>query len=164
RWYFTVTATSTQSGFFFTPNSGIAGSGYQVTLATLTTLTPLPNTQVGSQIQIAGVGVAAWDATWTVLATPNAAQLSITSTQLSNNVATYTYTLLTGVAPTVGQQVTIVGCLNGPIIGGTSIFNISNGIIASTGANQFSIGITAANVLPAAETGNATVNGTKFQF
>ena len=163
-WYFTVTATTTNSGFFFTPNSGIVGSSYQVTLATLTTLTPLPNTQVGSQIQLAGVGVAAWDATWTILATLNAAQLSITQTQLQNNVATYTYSLITGTAPTIGQQVTIVGCLNGPIVGGTSIFNISNGIISSVGANQFSINITANNVLPAAESGNATVNGTKFQF
>lgn len=164
RWYFTVTATSTQSGFFFTPNSNIAGSQYQITLATLTTLTPLPNVAVGSQITIAGATIAAWDATWTVLATPNAGQYAITSTQLSNNVATYTFTLISGVAPSVGQQVTIVGCLNGPIVGGTSIFNISNGIISSVGANQFSISITGPNVNPAAETGNATVNGTKFQF
>ncbi len=163
-WYFTVTAPTSANGFAFTPNSGMTGTTYQVTIATLTTLSPLPNTQVGSQIQLAGVGVAAWNATWTVLATPNAGQLSITSTQLSNNVATYTFTLISGVAPTVGQQVTIVGCLNGPIVGGTSIFNISNGIISATGANQFSIAITAANVNPAAENGNATVNGTKFQF
>jgi len=163
-WYFTVTAPTSANGFAFTPNSGMTGTTYQVTIATLTTLSPLPNTQVGSQIQLAGVGVAAWNATWTVLATPNAGQLAITSTQLSANVATYTFTLISGVAPTVGQQVTIVGCLNGPIVGGTSIFNISNGIIASTGANQFSIAITAANVNPAAENGNATVNGTKFQF
>lgn len=164
HWYFTVTAVTTNSGNFWVGGMGIPGTSYQVTLATLTTLAPLPNTQVGSQIQLAGVGVAAWNATWTVLATPNAGQLAITSTQLSGNVATYTFTQITGVAPTVGQQVTIVGCLNGPIIGGTSIFNISNGIVASTGANQFSIAITANNVLPAAETGNATVNGTKFQF
>ena len=164
HWYFTVTATISNSAFFFTPNSGTPGTSYQVTVATLTTLTPLPSVQVGSQVQLTGVGVAAWNATWTILATLNAAQLSITQTQLSGNVATYTYSLITGVAPTVGQQVTIVGCLNGPIVGGTSIFNISNGIIASVGANQFSIGITAPNVLPAAESANATVNGTKFQF
>ena len=162
--YFTVVATSSQSAFVFTANNPLIGSSYQVTLATLTTLTPLPNVAVGSQITLAGVGIPAWNGTWTVLATPNAGQFAITSTQLSNNVATYSFTLISGVAPTVGQQVTIVGCLNGPIVGGTSIFNISNGIISSVGANQFSINITGPNVNPAAETGNAQVNGTKFQF
>jgi len=162
--YFTVKAASSQSAFFFQANNPIVGSSYQVTLATLTTLIPLPNTQIGSQITVSGVPVAAWNAVWTVLATPNAGTLAITQTQLSGNVATYTFTLISGVAPTVGQQVTIVGCLNGPIVGGTSIFNISNGIVAAIGANQFSVNITAGDVLPAAESGNATVNGTKFQF
>lgn len=163
-WYFTVQATIANSGFFFTPNSGTPGTSYQATIATLTTLTPLPNTQVGSQVQLAGVGIPAWSAIWTVLETPNAGVLSITSTQLSSNVATYTFTLISGVAPAVGQQVSIAGCLNGPLVGGTSIFNIQNGIVASAGANQFTIALTAADVSPAAENGNAQVNGTKFRF
>lgn len=165
RWYFTVQMPSTQSVNQANHQEGNGPFGtYNVTRATLTTLTPLPNVQVGSQIAITGAGVAAWNATWTVIATLNAAQMAITQTQLSGNIATYTFTLLSGVSPTVGQQVTIVGCLNGPIVGGTSIFNISNGIISSVGANQFSISITGPNVNPAAETGNATVNGTKFQI
>lgn len=159
RQYFTVTAQVATTGHA----QNVPGT-YQVTLATLTTTIPLPNTQVGSQITAAGVTNPSWDGSWTVLFTPNAAQLIITSTALSLNVATYTYTLVSGTAPVSGSQVTINGCLNGPIVGGTSIFNILNGIIDTAGAGIFTIAITGPNVASAAEIGNALVNGTIFQF
>lgn len=159
RQYFTVTAQVATTGHA----QNVPGT-YQVTLATLTTTIPLPNTQVGSQITLAGVTNPSWDGSWTVLFTPNAAQLIITSTALSLNVATYTYTLVSGTAPVAGSQVTINGCLNGPIVGGTSIFNILNGIIDTAGVGVFTIAITGPNVASAAETGNALVNGTIFQF
>ena len=159
-WYFTVTATTQ----FKSHAAPVAGT-YQVTLATLTTTTPLPNTQVGSQLTVAGAGVASWDATWTVLYTPNSAQLEITATSLAANQATYDYTLITGTAPTVGQQVTVNGCLNGPVVGGTSIFNVFDGIISGVGTGYFTIDLTYnGSISSAAETGNALVNGTIFQF
>jgi hypothetical protein len=164
RFYFTVQATAINGQIA----SGAVGSGpagtYQATVATLTTTTPLPNTNVGSQITVSGAGVAGWNAVWTITATPNAAQLAITSTSLSANVATYTFTLISGTTPTVGQQITIIGCLNGPQVGGTSIFNVVNGLIASISPGQFTINVTGPNVTPAAESGNGNINGTIFQF
>lgn len=166
RWYFTVVMPSTQSVNQAAHISANAPFGdYQVTLATLKTTTPIPNTEVGSQITLAGVGIGSWDGTWTVLFTPNASQLAITQTSLLNNVATYSYNLITGTNPIVGQQVTITGCLNGPTVGGTSIFNVVNGIVSAIpGAGQFSIAITGPDTTAAAENGTAQVNGTIFQF
>ena len=156
---FSVTAAATTFGEVF--NHASMGIGnYQITLATLTTTTAVPNVQVGSQISIAGASVPAWDETWTVLYTPNAAQLTITSTSLSADVATYEYTLISGTAPTVGEQVTVVGSTNG-----NGIFNVVNGQITSVAPNQFSLALLSPDIAPAAE-GNAQaiVNGTIFQF
>ena len=153
---FTVQGPSTQLEDDFT---GVPGS-YQITLATLTTATPLPNVQVGSQISLAGVTPSAWNATWTILYTPNAAQLNITQTSLSGNVATYDFTLITGTDPVVGQQVTVVGTDNGD-----GIFNVFDAIISAVSPSSFSIPLPGANVSPAAETdAQAIVNGTEFQF
>ena len=157
---FCVQAPSTQVYDQRPPNSAF----YQCTVATLTTANPAPNIQVGSSITVTGNSVPSWNSTWTVTATPNAAQLSITQTSLTGNVATYDYTLISGTAPTVGQQVTVTGCTNGPTVGGLSIFDVANAQISAVGPNTFSIAINAANVLPAAEEGSAIVNGTIFQF
>lgn len=132
---------------------------YQASLATLTTAEPIPNVQVGSQIQLAGVSPSNWNATWTILYTPNAAQLQITATSLSGNVATYDYTLITGTAPTVGEQVTVTGTNNG-----NGIFNVTDAVISAVSPSSFSIPLSNANVTPAAENGNGIVNGTIFQF
>ena len=140
-------------------NDNLAGATYQITLATVNTTTPVPNVQVGSQITLSGVTVTGWNASWTVLATPNAAQLTITNTALSANVATYNYTLVTGSAPSAGQKVTISNTTNG-----NGIFNVVNGIIQSATGTQFTIDINAPNVTSAAETGFGLINGTAFQF
>jgi hypothetical protein len=157
---FTVTAPSTalanQDGIDNPPPDGT----YNATLATLTTLQPIPNVQVGSQIVLAGVSPSTWDGSWTVLFTPNAAQLQITSTTLSSNVATYSYTIISGTAPTIGQQVTVVGTDNGD-----GIFNVSNAVISAVSPGSFSIPLASGNVSPAAEAdAQAIVNGTIFQF
>jgi hypothetical protein len=157
---FTVTAPTTAladiDGIDNPPPEGT----YNATLATLTTATPIPNVQVGSQISLAGVSPSTWNATWTVLFTPNAAQLQITATSLSANVATYDFTLISGTAPTVGQQVTIVGTDNGD-----GIFNVSNAMISAVSPGSFSIPLQNANVSPAAESdAQAIINGTIFQF
>ena len=142
-----------------------AGATYQFSLATVTTTVPVPNVQVGSQITLSGVGVASWNNTWTVIETPNAAQLNITSTSLSAGIATYDFTLISGSAPTVGEQVTVTGCTNGPQVNGTDVFNIVNGVITAVGAGSFSVSINAADVPAGPETNaQGIINGTIFQF
>jgi hypothetical protein len=156
---FSVTANASTYGEVF--NHGVDGIGnYQITLATLTTATAVPNAQVGSQIAVAGASVPAWDETWTILYTPNAAQLNITSTSLSGDVATYTYVITSGTAPIVGQQVTVVGTTNGD-----GIFNVVNGQITAVAPNEFSLALISPNIAPASEPdAQAIVNGTIFQF
>lgn len=138
-----------------TPSAGTL----HLTLATLTTSIPVPNLQVGNQINVSGVTPATWDGTWTVLFTPNASQLSINTTSLTGNVATYAYTIVTGTAPTVGELVTVTGTSNG-----NGIFNVSGVAITAVSPGTFSVSITSPDIAAAAEAGNAIVNGTIFQF
>lgn len=162
HWYFTVTGPTTTSGIQFTPNSGIAGTAYQVTLATMTTSAQIPNLEVGNQFQLAGTGgapLAGYDGPWTVIDTPNAAQMQITSTVLLNNVATYGFNLITGANPVVGEFVTVTSTLNG-----NGIFNVANAVITSTSPGSFSIAVTHADVTSAAETGAGIIFGTIFTF
>ncbi len=155
---FTVTVPFTTFFNEMTP----PGAMYQSTLATLTTATQVPNLEVGDQFSLSGTGgapPAGYDSTWTVLQTPNASQLQITATGLLNNVATYSYNLVTGTAPTVGEAVSVFQTLNG-----NGIFNISNAIITAAGVGTFSVSITGANVPTAAEDGAGIVFGTIFIF
>jgi hypothetical protein len=156
---FTVTANSVQLEDQDGVDNPAPTGTYQASLATLTTSAPIPNVQVGSQIQLAGVTPSTWDATWTILFTPNAAQLQITATSLTSNVATYDYTLVSGTAPIVGEQVTVTGTNNGD-----GIFNVTDAIISAVSPGSFSIPLSNPNVTPAAENGNGIVNGTIFQF
>lgn len=135
------------------------GAKYQPTLATLTAAEPIPNLQVGGQITETGATPAGWNGTWTILFSANAAQLQINNTSLTSNVATYSYTLISGSTPSTGQLVTVFGTNNG-----NGIFNIVNGVITGTGAGTFTVAITSPNISSAAEDGNAIVSGTIFQF
>jgi hypothetical protein len=154
--YFSVQVPSSQNAYY---QPG-AGPSYNITMATITLAAPDATVQVGAQIAISGATPSTWDDTWTILAALNAAQLTITATSLSLGVATYNFTIISGVAPTVGQQVTITGTTNG---GG--IFNVTNGIVNAASPTSFSLLIDAPDVLPAAEAnGQAIVNGTIFQF
>ena len=154
--YFTVTSTisvlAVTSDFF-------AGGTYQLTLATVFTSQPIPDVEVGSQITLSGVGVSGWNSTWTVLNTPNAAQLVITNTSLSAGVATYNFTLVTGSLPAANEQVTVTGTSNG-----NGIFNVTNAVIQSATGTQFTVSINAPNVGSAGESGIGVINGTQFQF
>lgn len=163
RWYFTVTMPTTQfvnQANHIEPN---APSGtYQVTVATLTASSQVPNLEVGGTLNISGTGgapTAGYDGGWTVLTTPNAAQLLITSTVLAGNVATYGYTLISGTNPVVGQLITVTGTLNG-----NGIFNKTNVAISSASPGSFSIPLFDANVSAAAENGSGIVFGTIFTF
>jgi hypothetical protein len=136
-----------------------AGCMVQSTLATMTTAAQIPNLEVGSQFEVAGGTQAGYDNTWTVLQTPNASQLQITSTKLLNNVATYAFNLISGSAPVTGQFVTVSQTLNG-----NGIFNVAKGVIQSVSGSSFSIGIVGANVTAAAENGAGIIFGTIFVF
>src|SRR5262249_32897422 len=135
---------------------------YQVTLATMTTTAQVPNLQVGNQFQIAGTGgspPAGYDGTWTVLSTPNASQLQITSTILNGNTATYGFNLVSGTNPVVGQFITVTGTLNG-----NGIFNVVNVAITATSPGNFSVQLFGSNINSAAENGSGIIAGTIFTF
>jgi hypothetical protein len=140
-----------------------AGCSFQATEATLTTAVQVPNLEVGNQFQITATGGApptGYDGTWTVDETPNASQLQIVSTALTNNVATYGFNLITGTAPVAGQAVTVVDTLNG-----NGLFNVADAIIISVTAGTFSIALQSTKNIPsAAENAGALIFGTIFQF
>lgn len=156
----TITAPGTQLTSYTAQHQGRGDFGtVTLTLAQLVTSEPIPNLQVGAQFTLAGVSPGTWNGTWTVQFTPNAAQLSINTTSLSGNVATYDYTLESGTAPTVGQQVTVTNTANGD-----GIFNVVNAVVTASNPGSFSISIISPDITAAPETGNGIVNGTIFQF
>jgi|SRR5580700_1026110 hypothetical protein len=136
------------------------GCTIQSTLATLTAAVQVPFLEVGNQMTVTGAGTAGYDNTFVVAATPNAAQLQITQTSLTANVANYVFTIITGVAPVLGQFATVTGTLNG-----NGIFNVSNAVITSASPTSFSVSlVSSSNISPAAETGTGIISGTIFQF
>lgn len=147
------------TGFFSINN--IAGVSVQGTQATMTTTAQVPFLEVGNQFTLTGCTPAGWNNTFTVQSTPNAAVLQITSTQLTNNVAQYTYVLISGTAPIVGQFINVNNTLNG-----NGIFNVIKAVITSVSASSFSIALVSPNIAPAAESVNASaaVYGTIFLF
>lgn len=163
RWYFTVQVPSTQSVNQANHQEGHGPDGtYQVTTATMTTAQQLPNVEVNSSVQIAGTGgspPAGYDGTQLITETPNAAQLQITSTQLSGNVATYGFNLISGTNPAVGQLVTVAGTLNG-----NGIFNIVNVAISATSPGTFSVNLFGPDTVSTAENGSGLIFGTIFKF
>lgn len=163
RWYFTIQVTVSQFVNQANHEEGHGPTGsYQVTLATLTTATQVPNLEVGNQFTIAGTGgspPAGYDGTWTVTATPNASQLLVTSVSRTSNVATYSFSLITGTAPTAGEFVTVAGTLSG-----NGAFNVTNVVITSVSPGSFSVTLPGADQASAAESGSAIIFGTIFQF
>jgi len=162
RWYFTVQMPTAQ--FFQNHNgepSAIVGQ-YQVTLATLTAASQVPNLEVGDQMTLSGTGgapTAGYDGTWTVSQTPNASQLQIVSVARSGGIATYGFNLINGTLPVIGQQVTVVGTLadNGS-------FNVSNVAIASVTPGSFTLALPGNDVSSTGENGSGTISGTIFKF
>lgn len=73
---------------------------------------------------------------------------NITATALTSNVATYT-AVNTFVA---GTTVTVTGCTNGG-----SVFNVTNGVIATASSSQFTIAITNGNIGSASESNAVAV-------
>ena len=145
---------------FLTYDDPPSGASYQASLSTLTLSEPASGVQVGTQVLISGTSVAALDESWTILASLNGAQLNITATSLTSDVATYDYTLITGTNPAIGEQVTVTNTTNG-----NGIFNVVNAVVTAASPSSFSISINAPNVAAAAEDGAVgIINGTEFQF
>jgi hypothetical protein len=159
QYYFTYSVSVSQAIYGAPVAGDIAGATYQVSLATLTLTTPAADVSVGDSVTLSGVTIGAWDGAWTITAELNGAQLSITSTSLTANVASYGYTLVSGTTPLVGQLITVTGTLNG-----NGIFNVTQQSIVSIGGGTITIALTGPNTSAAGETGNAVVNASIFQF
>lgn len=158
RWYFTFSVPT--SGF---QNTGGSVSGqYQISAATLTTTLPIPGVTVGSKITIVGTTPAAWNNTWTLTAALNSGTYAITQTSGAGGIATYAWTLVSGVAPTVGELVTVTNTL-----GGDGAFNVTAAVIATVSgvtSGQFTINGILTVAAATTESGQATTAGTQFTF
>lgn len=112
--YFEVIASVANSDFA----RGTAGAGaqYQKTQALVQLQTPIPlqDAVVGGTITIVGATPSQWNGTWTIVATPSEGQLLISATSLTSNVATYTYSLVSGEAP--GWQPDFVYAMGSQIV------------------------------------------------
>lgn len=165
RWYFTYETTSSNYQFFGGPDD--ATGTYQLSLATVTTQTPIPGLSVGDQITITGASPGGWNSNWGVVAALNSGVYSITQTSMSGSTATYTWSWAgtgTAIAPQAGQLVTVVQTLNG-----NGVFNVADALIATVVGGPSSGTFTITNfppqTLPAVtEAGQAQTSGTKFQF
>lgn len=170
---FTVQAPATEYGYsndFGSGGTPTSGWFYQSALATMTTAAPVPNLQIGNQFTLTGTGgapPAGYDGTYTVLQTPNAGQYSVSSISLTGNIATYSFTTITGSAPTVGQLVTVTGALNS--VGTPGIFNVQQvaitAVSGTSAGGTFSVNLSSSDIIAQPQTGcSAVVAGTIFVF
>lgn len=146
-------------------SNGAGHSGYTVTyqmsVATFTAAAAVPGLAVGNQIVITGATPAAWNNTWTITEALNSGSFQITATSITGGEAKYTYALISGAAPFVGQLVTVTGTtqFNGALNG-------ANLIIDAVGSNYFTV----ATAVPDGSGGSegsgaqATTAGTIFCF
>jgi hypothetical protein len=111
-YYFTFVVSG--SAYTYYQGSGHPGytANFERSLATLNMGAPVPGLAVGSQVTIAGSSVASYDGAWTITQALNSGQMQITSTAVSGGVATYNYSVQSGVAPTAGELVTITNTTN----------------------------------------------------
>ena len=110
RWYFTYQVPSQMYKLIGGPDD--ATGYYQQTVATLTTINPVPGLTGGNKVTIAGASVSAWDNTWNITQALNSAQLTISETVVASSVATYSWNVSQGAPPVAGQLVTITGTTN----------------------------------------------------
>lgn len=165
RWMFTVQTVTTSPAR--AQAHGTTAGNFQPTLATMTLTPDRPaNFQVGDQITIQNATPSQWNNTWTILNLVNGGQYSITQTSLTAGVATYDFSIISGNAPTVGSLVNITGCINGPFVNGSSIFNQTNVPITTATGSTFTINIPGFGDVGSAIEANATAVelGTQFQF
>ena len=164
RQFYYYTYNLTTSVYTYYQGSGHPGytANYQQTQASLTTSVPVPGLEVGNTISINGNSVANWNSTWTITQTLNSGNFTISQTTVSGGVATYTYSLVTGAVPFVGQLVTVTNTLNA-----NGALNVVNApIVTASGGNTgtFTISVSTADFPAAQEQGLATTAGTEFTF
>lgn len=157
RYYFTVQLATSN----YQQTTEPAGQ-YQITQATVTTSSPVPGLSPGAQVSIAGASVPAWDGVYNVVEAINAGAYNITQTALTGGTATYTWTLVSGAAPSAGQLVSVSGTLNA-----NGILNVAEAVIATASGSTsgtFTITGFASNLTypTAVEQGQATTAGTQF--
>ncbi len=135
---------------------------YQMSVATLTSLEPVPGLSVGNNITIAGASVPDWDAVWPISNTLNSAEMVISITALAAGIATYTYSVSSGTPPASQELVTVTGTNNA-----NGFLNVTNATITfasggMTGTFQVDVGV--AGTVSGPDAGSATTAGTIFQF
>jgi hypothetical protein len=157
RYYFTIQVPSDAYQNAIEPNGQ-----YEISQATVTLLTAAPGVVPGDQVSLSGVTNTAWDQTYTIVAALTSGTFSISQSSLTAGTATYSWTLVSGVAPSKGQLVTITGTLNA-----NGLLNVTNSLIVT--ASGVSSGTFTVGGLPqtvnypiAVETGQATTAGTQF--
>lgn len=157
RFYFTIQVPTSNY-----QNTVAAAGTYKQTLATMTTTVAVPGLDVGSQVTLTGTSVAGYNNVWTISQTLNSGEMAITETAVTAGVATYTYSLASGIAPVAGQLVTVTGTTNA-----NGTLNVVNATIASaTGGSSgsFTIGASVISAGTVLEQGQATTAGTIFAF
>lgn len=165
RSFYYYTYELTTSAFTYYQGSGHPGytANFQRTIATIQAAETIPGVAVGNNLTITGSSIAAYNGTITVAQTPDSGEMVITQTSLVGGVATYSYSLQTGVAPANGQTITITGTLNA---GG--ILNVTDGVISGASGGptgSFAIGgFLGPDFAPAAESGDGITAGTEFLF
>ena len=162
--YFTIQYTSSNYQRYGGPGgSGPNGPGntgnFQITLATLTTNSPIPDLSPGDSVQITGATPSGWNGTWTIQdALTSGVYNILTSSMSATGVATYGYTVQSGVAPTNGQIVTTSGLTN------SAIFN-TTGVVSNVTGSTFQItGFSSGAISQSVEDGQAFSYGTSFTF
>ncbi len=143
RYYFTFNVAS--SDYQNLGGGGNAQPGkYQLTIATVNTVLPLPGVQVGDTVTISGDPIPSWDETWTVLDSLNSGAYAISQTVMTSGVATYNWALSAGTTtpPVAGDLVTVTGTLNG-----NGVFNVTDAIIASSTAFEAAVDTSGTSVL-----------------
>ena len=164
RYYFTFNTTGDNYQNLGGGANAQAGQ-YQLTVATVTAVLPLPNVQTGDQITISGDPIPQWDQTWTIVNALNSGTYLISQTSMTSGVATYNWALAgaTSTPPVVGQLVTVTGTLNG-----NGIFNVTDAVISNvTGSSSgtFEVaGFAAQSFGTQSEVGQASTSGTKFMI
>lgn len=161
-YYFTFNVSTVAYTYY--QGSGHTGytANYQRTLATMSTVSPVPGLSVGNNATITGASVTNYDSTWLISQTLNSGAMVITQTSVSSGVVTYSYSLSSGVAPAAGELVTVTGTTNA-----NGTLNVINSAIDSASGGStgtFTVNVPAPDTPAAAESGQASTAGTEFCF
>jgi hypothetical protein len=165
--YFTITYTSSNYQRYGGPG-GIGPNGpgnngsFQLSLATMTTSSPIPDLTAGDSIQINGATPTQWNNNWTIQNSLTSGILNITSSQmLANGVAQFQYNVQSGVGPVNGQIITLSELTNLAILNTTGVLqNVTGSTFQISGFS----GSIPAQAAPVPEAGQGATFGTQFTF